>query len=165
MSCSEFADDISIDKTYGMTYDIFLDDMKIGTSLLEHADASMGCVNGQITFLEKKLDYEFFSEYCKNNNIKADEYPVEKLISTQTIPSLKVRNEKGTEIRGVGCYITGMDSDGYEINIIGIAYPFYEEEFPHHRKAMMINLVKQICRLSPCKISPRLTPQWSERLA
>lgn len=118
-----------------MTYDIFLDDKKIGTSLLEHADAPMGCVSGQITFLDKIIDYNFFSRYCKNNKIKVDEYPEDKFISTQTIPTLRVLNENGTEIKGVGCYIAGMDPDGYEINIIGIPYPFYREEFPHHIKA------------------------------
>ena len=28
-----------------------------------------------------------------------------------------------------------MDNVGFEITIEGIPYPFYEEEFPHHRKA------------------------------
>jgi hypothetical protein len=28
--------------------------------------------------------------------------------------------------------ITGMDSEGFEISVLGIPYPFYEEEFPHH---------------------------------
>ena len=118
-----------------MIYDIFLDDKKIGTSLLEYADAPMGCVNGLISFSDKKLDYDFFSKYCKNNNIITDEDPEYKFISTQTIPTLKVLNENGTEIKGVGCYLAGMESDGYEINIIGIPYPFYGEEFPHHRKS------------------------------
>lgn len=96
---------------------------------------TMGCVWGQIIFTDKQLDYNFFSKYCKDNNIKADEYPEDKLISTQTIPTLKVFNENGVEIKGVGCYFNGMDSDGYEIHIIGIPYPFYGEEFAHHRKA------------------------------
>jgi hypothetical protein len=39
----------------------------------------------------------------------ADEYPEDKFISTQTIPTLKVLNENGTEIRGVGCFTAGMD--------------------------------------------------------
>lgn len=95
----------------------------------------MGCVNGQITFLDKKLDYAFFSKYCKDNGINAEEDSEHKIISTQTIPTLKVLNQHGTEIKGVGCYFEGMDSEGYEINIIGIPYPFYGEEFPHHRKA------------------------------
>ncbi|MDH4472868.1 MAG: hypothetical protein QE487_09685 [Fluviicola sp.] len=118
-----------------MIYNIFLDDKKIGISFLERADAPMGCVNGQITFVGENFDYDFFSKYCKNNNFKVDEYPEDKVISTQTIPTLKVINENGTEITGEGCYISGMDSDGYEINIIGIPYPFFGEEFSHHRKA------------------------------
>ena len=118
-----------------MNYSIFLDNNKIGTSLLDKADAPMGCVFGQITFLDKNLNYDFFSKYCKDNNIKADEYPDDKFISTQTIPTLRVLNETGTEIKGVGCYFAGMDSDGYEINIIGVPYPFFEEEFPHHVNA------------------------------
>jgi hypothetical protein len=27
-----------------------------------------------------------------------------------------------------------MDTDGFEINVIGIPYPFYEEQFPNHVK-------------------------------
>ena len=69
------------------------------------------------------------------NNINADEFPDEKFISTQTIPTLKVLNETRTEIKGIVCYFAGVDSDGYEINIIGVPYPFLEEEFPHHVNA------------------------------
>jgi hypothetical protein len=28
-----------------------------------------------------------------------------------------------------------MDSDVFEITILGISYPFFEEEFPHHVRA------------------------------
>ncbi len=31
--------------------------------------------------------------------------------------------------------VSGMDSDSFDITIVGIAYPFNEEEFPHHIKA------------------------------
>jgi hypothetical protein len=62
----------------------------------------------------------------------ADDYPEDKLISTRTIESLSVLNERGLEIKGVGNQISGMDSDEFEITIEGISYPFYEEEFPHH---------------------------------
>lgn len=117
-----------------MNYDIFLDDIKIGVSELEKADAPMGVVFGEISFSGNSFDYEFFSDYCKRNSIIADEYPEEKFISTQTIPNLKVFNKKGIEIKGIGCYIEGMNSEEFEINIIGIPYPFYEEEFPHHVK-------------------------------
>lgn len=115
-----------------MNYTIFLDNKKIGTSNLEKADAPMGVVFGTITFIEENLNYTFLSNYCKNNSINTEEYPEDKFISTQTIPTLKVYNKNEVEIKGIGSYIEGMDSEGFSINIIGISYPFYEEEFPNH---------------------------------
>ena len=52
-----------------------------------------------------------------------------------TIDSLIIKNESGTIIKGIGNQISGMDSEGFDITILGISYPFYEEEFPHHVKA------------------------------
>lgn len=115
-----------------MNYTIFLDNKKIGTCNLENADAPMGVVSGKINFTDENFNYNFFTDYCKKNSIKAEEHPKNLFISTQTIPNLKVYNESSKEIKGIGCYIAGMDSEQYEINIIGIPYPFYEEEFPHH---------------------------------
>ncbi|MCV2486902.1 hypothetical protein OD917_18370 [Flavobacterium sp. SH_e] len=115
-----------------MTYNIFLDNINIGFSKLEKADPPMGVVFGNINFTNKNLDYNFFSNYCKINSIKAEESSEDHFISTQTIPNLKVFNEKGTEIKGIGCYITGQDSEEFEITIIGIPYPFFEEEFSNH---------------------------------
>lgn len=115
-----------------MTYNIFLENKKIGNSNLEKSDVPMGVAFGKINFIEKTMNYIFFSNYCKINSIKTEEDPEHQFISTQTIPNLKVYNEKGIEIKGVGCYIVGMDSEEFEINIIGISFPFYEEEFPHH---------------------------------
>lgn len=118
-----------------MIYSVFLDNNKIATSLLENADAPMGVVYGELKFIDKILTYEFFSKYCKDYAINADEYPEDKFISTQTIPTLKVLNENGIEIKGVGSCIAGLDKEGFEITILGIPYPFFEDEFPHHVKA------------------------------
>ncbi|PBJ07335.1 hypothetical protein [Flavobacterium sp. ACN6] len=115
-----------------MSYNIFLDNQKIGNSHLEKADAPMGVVSGKINFTEVDLDYNYFSNYCKKNSIKTDESKEDKFISTQIIPALKVYNSKEVEIKGIGCYIEGIDSEEFEINIIGIPYPLYEEEFPQH---------------------------------
>ncbi|WP_452596708.1 hypothetical protein [Pontimicrobium sp. MEBiC01747] len=54
------------------------------------------------------------------------------MISTMSISELKVTNENGIEIVGVGNQISGMDNEEYEISVFGIPYPFYKEEFPHH---------------------------------
>ena len=71
----------------------------------------------------------------ENNIDLAYEYPEDKLISTRTIENLKVINENGIEINGIGNQISGMDGDEFEITLEGVAYPFYEEEIPQHFKA------------------------------
>jgi hypothetical protein len=58
-----------------------------------------------------------------------------KVISTRTIPTLRVTNDKGQEISGLGNQISGMDWDSFELTIEGIPYPLYGDEFPHHVKA------------------------------
>ncbi|TKC02409.1 hypothetical protein [Pedobacter cryotolerans] len=117
-------------------YDIFLEDLKIGTTELEKADAPMGVVFGQIQFNNIISGYDFFKKYCFENNIElADDYPEDKLISTRTIENLKVVNENGIEIKGIGNQISGMDEDEFEITLEGVAYPFFEEEFPQHVKS------------------------------
>ena len=117
-------------------YEIFLEDKIIGTTELEKADAPMGVVFGQIEFTNTNFGYDFFKNYCLNNNIElADDYPEDNLISTRTIENLKVVNENGIEIKGLGNQISGMDEEDFEITIEGVAYPFFEEEFPHHVKA------------------------------
>lgn len=116
-------------------YEIFLEDKVIGTTELEKADAPMGIVFGHITFTDNSLTFDFFSKYCKDHGIKAEEDPELKFIATQIIPNLKVINKKGNEIKGFGCYLEGIGSEPMEIYITGIPYPFYEEEFPHHKKA------------------------------
>lgn len=117
------------------TYRIYLNEILIGNSNLEKADAPMGVVFGELIFTDLKLGYDFLKEYCGNNQIElASDYPEDKMISTMDIPELKITTDNGIEIKGVGNQITGMDNEEYEISIFGIPYPFYEEEFPHHVK-------------------------------
>jgi len=118
------------------TYKILLDGKDIGVSRLEKADAPMGVVFGLIEFQGIESPYKYFKDYCLKNciTINTDDYEFE-FIDTQVIPELKVYRQDGLEIRGVaGNTITGMKEDGYEISVIGVGYPFYEEEFPHHVK-------------------------------
>ena len=114
-------------------YKIFLDDNEIGTTEFEKADAPMGVVTGKLNFIDTKFGYAFLKEYCENNQIElAYDYPEVKMISTLSIPKLKITNNVGIEIKGVGNQISGMDNEEYQIEIFGIPYPFYEEEFPIH---------------------------------
>lgn len=118
------------------TYKIILKGQEIGISRLEKADAPMGVVFGVIEFIGIESPYEFFKAYCSKNDITINtDDPEFEFIDTQNIPELKVFRQDGLEIKGVaGNTICGMKSEGYEISILGIAYPFYEEEFPHHVK-------------------------------
>ncbi|MFX0558684.1 hypothetical protein ACOCEA_17940 [Maribacter sp. CXY002] len=117
------------------TYKIHLNGVLIGTSELEKADAPMGVAFGLIKFNGIESPYEFFKEYCLKNQIElASDYPEDKMISTMSIPKLKITSDNGIEVKGVGNQITGMDNEEYEISIFGIPYPFYKEEFPHHVK-------------------------------
>jgi len=114
------------------TYQILLDKTIIGTTLLEKADPPMGVVLGAVQFSFKESAYDYFLSYCLQNNVDSTNYPEDKVISTRIIPGLVVLDETGKEIKSDGCYIEGMDKEGFEIIIPGIPYPFYEEEFPHH---------------------------------
>lgn len=116
-----------------MSYNIYLENQLIGTTLLEKGDAPMGVVMGKINFTIENIGYEFFKEYCVDNYIPVyNDYPEEKILTTAGIPKLLVKDENGIEIKGIATYIEGMDGEDFDITIQGIPYPFYEEEFPHH---------------------------------
>jgi hypothetical protein len=64
----------------------------------------------------------------------------EILISSDTPGDLRLRQlivvlENGIEIKGQAINIEGMDCDSFDVTILGISYPFFEEEFPHHIRA------------------------------
>ena len=103
-------------------YNILLDHKLIGTTKLEKADPPMGIVFGEIKFSDILAPYIFIKSYCKDHNIKFDDSPQDKLILTRTIPLLKVLDDTGKEIKGVGNQISGMDSDTYELIIEGIPF-------------------------------------------
>lgn len=118
-------------------YLVYLDSKKIGITRLEKADAPMGVAFGLIEFKDIESPYLFFKDYCSKNNIAINtDDPEFEFIDTQVIQELKVLRYDGLEIKGeAGNAICGMKEEGYEVSILGIGYPFYEEEFPHHVKA------------------------------
>lgn len=115
-------------------YKIYIGDKFIGRTELENADPPMGVVFGKI-IPNIELNYNLLKNLCKLKKIHiADDIPEDKFISTMNSNQLKVKNEKGVEIKGEGNQISGMNKYGYEISIFGIPYPFYEDEFPDHVK-------------------------------
>lgn len=107
-------------------YDIFFDDKLVGTTELEKADAPKGVVFGNIRFDNIISGYDFLKTYCLINNIEIiTDYPDENLIATSDIPTLRVVNPNGIEIKGQEANINGMDNDVFEITILGIPYPFF----------------------------------------
>lgn len=48
--------------------------------------------------------------------------------------NLKVINLNGIEIKGQGANFEEMDNDVFVLTILGVPYPFFEGEFPHHVK-------------------------------
>lgn len=117
-------------------YHIQLGNKTIGTTLLEKADAPMGVVVGKMKLEGIKEPYRFFKDYCQKHNIALNMDEAEYgAIDTQVIPELVVLSEDGVEIKGIGSCIGGLVEEGYEITILGIPYPFYETQFPHHVKA------------------------------
>ena len=114
-------------------YIIEIDGQRIGTTRLEKADPPMGVVFGLIEFEGIDNPYKFISHYCDINGIPVNENdPNLEAIFTQSIEGLSVFNEDGFEVKGVSSGISGFKDEGYEIEIIGISYPFFEEEFPQH---------------------------------
>ncbi|HEY1046807.1 MAG TPA: hypothetical protein VGF79_10230 [Bacteroidia bacterium] len=117
-------------------YKILLDDQLIGATEFEKADAPMGVVFGSVAFENIDSGYDFFKNHCLANNIEIIfDHPEDKVIATANIPNMKILNPNGVEIVGQATTVEGMDNDGFEITILGVPYPFFEEEFPHHVKA------------------------------
>ncbi|MGZ3756131.1 MAG: hypothetical protein ACXVAY_04295 [Mucilaginibacter sp.] len=113
-------------------YHVLVDNNKIGVTAFEKADAPMGVVFGQLIFDNMTLGYTFFKDICLKNGVHFTDYPEDKFITTFNIPNLQVFNSDGDEVKGLSCYVEGMDSDEFDICVIGIVPELYQKEFPHH---------------------------------
>jgi hypothetical protein len=114
-------------------YNIYLDGNFIGYTHLEKSDAPMGVVFGLVYFENIKSPYDFFTNYCKEHNLSVNyNDPDVKLIDTQVLDGLKIMNENGIEIVGLGTSINGMDNDAYVVEILGIESDLFLNEFQNH---------------------------------
>lgn len=103
---------------------------------LELADPPMGVVGGSISFHSSFSPFHLLLDYSRSHGITLNSVdPDIEHIDTPSLPDLHVFRADGLEIVGQGNCIGGSKEVGYEITILGIPYPFYDEEFPHHRKA------------------------------
>lgn len=117
----------------GKIYTVLLEGERIGTTLFEHGDPTMGVVHGRLILENIISGYDFFKAYCVANHVEHTDITDDRIIITESkIHGLKVLNADGKEIKGLGEQISGMDSDTFQIDLLGIAHPFYAEEFPQH---------------------------------
>ena len=114
-------------------YLIKLDGNLIGQSYLEKHDAPMGVVFGDLQLYHIDSGYKFFRDYCEKHNVSINRDEAEyNYLDTQNIEGLEVIGEDGTVVKGEASSIRGFDDEGFEIEIIGIPYPFYGVEFKQH---------------------------------
>lgn len=93
----------------------------------------MGVVGGKIDFQQIVSPFRFLLDYCEAHRILVNLVDSQlESIDTQVIPGLRVFRDDGVEVAGQGCHVSGFKDDGYTVWILGVPYPFYEEEFPYH---------------------------------
>ncbi len=114
-------------------FNLLLDNKLIGTTAFENADAPMNVVFGQIYFTESVFGYDKLKNYCTENSISiVNDYPEDKLISTDNIPKLTISDKYGNIINAEVKTIEGMDSDFYTLNLLGVSTEQYEKYFSQH---------------------------------
>ena len=107
----------------------------IGYSKLESGDAPMGVVFGEFIPLEDINTFDYFKSLPNQGEEFSREINEnDGLLLMGLNNEFKVINENEVEISGQHLTIEGMQSDFFQLSILGISYPFYEEEFPQQCK-------------------------------
>jgi hypothetical protein len=127
---------VTLQRHYRMTdrkYNLLLDNILIGTTLFENADAPMNVVFGQIHFIESDFGYDKLKKYCTDNGVSIlSDYPEDNFIATDNITSLTISDQEGNFINSEVKTIEGMDNDFYTLNLLGVPTEQYENYFPKH---------------------------------
>lgn len=113
-------------------YQIFLDGRLIGLTALEKADVPMGIVFGEMKLNSIDNPYAFFKSYCLERQIGITDHKQDQFLSTRHIPTLKVIDSDGTEIKGDAISVAGQGSSDFEITIEGVPRNIYSYKFKHH---------------------------------
>ncbi len=118
-------------------YRVFLDEQLLGESDLESADPPMGVVGGIVRPAQGCDLYRTMLDRCQVSGVSPNQHEPEfQFLDTPCISGLRVVRTDGLEIEGcAGCAFMGFADEGYSVTILGVPYPFYAEEFPHHRDA------------------------------
>ena len=111
-------------------YKIFLDDILIGTTNFEFADASMGVVFGKVNFIDIENPYFFFKKYCDTTDIDYHFIDDEKYIQTFELKHIKINRSDSYFIRN-GASFCGFDED-FQIEMYNISSEIMKSEFLHH---------------------------------
>lgn len=115
------------------TYKLFLDNKIIGVTEFEFADVPMNVVFGKIHFFDSNFSYEYLKNYCIANYISIlNDYPDDKLISTDNIPNLQIMDDEENLISADAKTIEGTDNDFYTIHLLGVSTVQYEKYFSKH---------------------------------
>lgn len=103
----------------------------MGSTLLERADAPMGVVFGKLFPVDESFNTEWIRNYCSENKVEITASEVD-FIQTSHLLRLSVMSETAIEIEGQCSYLSGNDSDGFDITIEGIPCSLFITEFEHH---------------------------------
>lgn len=119
-----------------MTYNVHFGGNIYATTELESGDAPMACAGGKINSSSFLINFEYLLTISNDPNIELNEVDHEhRFINISTSSEIAVYREDGAEIKGISINITGMDAEHFEIEVLGIYSPLYDEEFPQHVKS------------------------------
>ena len=111
-------------------YKIFVEDILIGTTNFEFADASMGVVYGKVNFIDIENPYFFFKKYCDTNDIDYHFIDDEKYIQTFELKHIKINRSDSYFIRN-GASFCGFD-EYFQIEMYNISSEIMKSEFLYH---------------------------------